>query len=170
SERVPRQLAQEPVVLVQVVPVVGEDHVRLDLALELLEGALDVAAVVGEERVRKPTEAHLDRRAGEQCPGAPLGLASACLVGAADDDPADLEPAVEPLQAQQGTAAADLEVVGVRAEREDAQQLRRPGRPQADHAGRASGDSCWTWFQTAHGGRPLAWSAARLCLYWRVSS
>src|SRR5205085_1498291 len=98
SERVPRQLAQEAVVLVQVVPVVGEDHVRLDLALELLEGAFDVAAVVGEERVGKAAEAHLDRRVGEQRPGAPLGLPGAPVVGAADDDPADLEPAVEPLQ------------------------------------------------------------------------
>ena len=37
AQRVPGQLADEPVVLVEVVPRVGEDEVRIDVALERLE-------------------------------------------------------------------------------------------------------------------------------------
>ena len=46
SERVPRELAHEPMILVEIVPVVREDDVRLDVALQALEEPLDVLTAI----------------------------------------------------------------------------------------------------------------------------
>ena len=48
AERVPGELAREPVILMEIQPRVSEDEIRFD-RLELLEACLHRGAVVGEE-------------------------------------------------------------------------------------------------------------------------
>ena len=76
AERVPRQLADEAVILVQVVPRVREDQIRLDRALQLLEALLDLAADVREEAVaerrgRSPSLARRRRETPRRSPEPP---------------------------------------------------------------------------------------------------
>ena len=168
--RVPGELADEPVVLVEVVAVVREDQIGPDLTLELLEEPLHVLAAIREERVGKAAERDLERIAvaADERPCALLRLPRPPLVLAADDDPVDAKGVVRALEPHQRPAAADLEVVRVGAESEDLEWLVRLGPAEPDHG---SPKWCtWSPFQTAHGGRPLSISASRLCLSLSVSS
>ena len=56
TERVPGQLARQAVILMEVAALVGEDHVRRDLGLQILEERLDLAAVVRQEAVAKAAQ------------------------------------------------------------------------------------------------------------------
>jgi hypothetical protein len=91
APRVPRELADEPVILMEVVPGVGEDHVRVEPALELLEHVLHLAADVGKEPVAKPVDNDLraSRRSHEGV-GARPRLALPVPLGA-EHDPRDLD-------------------------------------------------------------------------------
>src|SRR5215813_14260723 len=53
TERVQREFRDEPVILVQVAPIVSEDQVRGDRGLQLLEDLLDLRSLVREEAVAK---------------------------------------------------------------------------------------------------------------------
>ena len=75
---VPRQLAYEAVVLVEVVTGVREDQVRFEPSLELFEDVLDLAADVREVSVPKPVDLDVDgARRGEERIGARPRLALA---------------------------------------------------------------------------------------------
>ena len=90
AERVPRQLAREPVVLVEVVARVGEHELRVDAGLQILEELLDLAAAVGQEAVAEAV--HLDpcrRGGGQECVGARARLLAA-LARRREHDPVDL--------------------------------------------------------------------------------
>ena len=106
--------------------------------LSASKNVLDLAAVVGEEAV--PEVADDDARLG-----APSRSASAlasrlggALAVAAEHDPADLGDRALLDQLQDRAAAADLDVVGVGAERE---QARRAGRRAAPSRAAASGEA-----------------------------
>src|SRR5258705_11512780 len=58
AKRIPRQVRDQPVILMKVVSVVGEDHVRRDALLERLELLLDLASLGRKESV--PEALHLD--------------------------------------------------------------------------------------------------------------
>ena len=116
---VPGEVRDEPVVLVPVVPVVGEDEVGRALALERLERLLHRRAGVGQEPV--PELVHDDARARHarqegRCGGARLGGPRRRR---AEDHPRHLD-VPEGGEAEHRAAAADLDVVAVGAEREDA--------------------------------------------------
>ena len=123
AERVPGQLAGKPVVLVEVVAGVGEDELRVDPALQLLEELLDLAARVGEEAVPEPVD--LDARRARRRRGRPAALARASSPRspeAASTTQSTSRPGFERVERQQRSAAADLDVVGVAADREHATQ------------------------------------------------
>src|SRR6266511_1842214 len=116
AEGVPGQLGDQAVVLVRVVAARGQDQVRREAALELLEGLLDRGALPGEEAV--PEGPHLDLAvvaAAEERLRAVHRLLGA-LALAAQDQPADLQRRELRDQPEEGAAAADLDVVGMRAE------------------------------------------------------
>ena len=75
AERVPRQLAREPVILVEVVAGVREHELRVDARLQVLEDLLDLAADVRQEPVPEPV--HLDPRRRRRPRGTPAALARA---------------------------------------------------------------------------------------------
>jgi hypothetical protein len=86
AEGVPRQLTEQGVVLVQVVPAVGEDQVGLE-GLQGLEGLLEVGVTRGEIGIGEVQERDLGaldtlRELG----GARLGLAGA-FAGGGEDRP-----------------------------------------------------------------------------------
>ena len=56
---VPGQLRDEPVVLMSVIVVVGQDEVRREVRLEILEGFLDQLALERQEAIAKPVDRDL---------------------------------------------------------------------------------------------------------------
>ena len=131
AERVPRQLAGEPVVLVQVGSRVREHEIRLD-ALQLLEGLLDRLAVVRHERVPEPVDDDLGAAcAREERLGARSRLGGAVALGA-EHDPRHLEGGVLARQGEQRPTASDLDVVRVAADGQHAAQRR--SRRRSDSA------------------------------------
>ena len=127
AEGVPGQFAEEPVILVQVVPRVRQHEVGVELGLERLEQVLDLAADVRKEPVAEAVDRH--RAVG---PGEERGGARPRLVGPrsrrGEDDPRDADAWVGAHKREDRPAASDLDVVGVRAEHEDLAQRARAGR------------------------------------------
>ena len=90
APRVPRQLASQPVVLVQVVALMSEDQVRRELRLEAVEELLDRAALVRKERIAEiPDDDPRRAEAGREVGSAPPSLLRTLAV-AGQDDPQDL--------------------------------------------------------------------------------
>ena len=114
-ERLPGQLAQESMVLVQIIARVGQDEVRMDAVLERLHAVLDGRALEREVAVAK----RVDRDCWRLDPLQEPGGRPARLVGSdgitAHDHPRDpRDPALgDPVQDR--PAAADLQVVRVGA-------------------------------------------------------
>ncbi len=94
--RVPGQLADEPVILVEILPCMREDQVGLEPALQLLEHVLHLAAYVGKESIAKPVDDNLSVgcRTHEGL-GARPRLALSLALGA-EDDPCDLDLGTRP--------------------------------------------------------------------------
>ena len=89
-------------------------------SLQILEDVLDLVADVGEETVAKPVDDHLRALGcGEECLTARPGLVLTHPLGP-EHDPRDLEVRVRPRECEQRCATPDLDVVGMRAEHEDA--------------------------------------------------
>ena len=89
AEGVPGELARDPVILVQIVTGVGQDDVRHEVGLELLEELLD-ARLMREERVAELRQAHFGVRVAEKCFGRRPGLRPP-FTGSAQHHPADSE-------------------------------------------------------------------------------
>jgi hypothetical protein len=91
SPGVPGELADEPVVLVEVVPGMGEDHVGVEPAFQVLEHVLHLATAVRKEPVAKAVDNHIrvGRSVRERLSARPC-LALPLAVGA-EDHPRDLE-------------------------------------------------------------------------------
>src|SRR5689334_6922087 len=85
-ERVPRELRNHSMVLVQIVLVVREDQIRLDLPLQNLQVVLDTIGLGRKVRVPKRLDRDLERLdPGQERRGALLRLACPLFVGAEDD-------------------------------------------------------------------------------------
>src|SRR4029079_14859206 len=166
-EGVPRQLADEAVVLVQVVARVREHEVRSNARLELLERVLHIGSRVREVSVAE-TE-HVDRALG-RVPEEQL-RAPACLVRPlatrGEDDPLHGEAWVRPDEREDGAAAADLEVVRVGADREHATDGLTAREAEGEH--HPTGDSAGSRPTRSHGARPESKSPSSHCLSLIVS-
>ena len=119
AERVPRQLADESMILVEIGALVGEDEIRGDASLQRLEQVLDSRAVI-----RKETVAELDVddhcRGGEVRGGtSALARASSPRTSLASARPSRPRASGRARQPEDRPAAADLDVVAVSAEREN---------------------------------------------------
>ena len=112
-ERVPGELADQAVVLVEVVPGVREDELGVDARLEILEDILHLGGRV--RQVSVPERVDLDRSIPgirQHLRGARAGLVTS-LAGRSEDDPVDRDVGLRVTEREDGAAAADLEVVGV---------------------------------------------------------
>jgi hypothetical protein len=134
TEGVPRQLGDQPVILVGVVAAGDDDEVGSDLPFEVLEHLLDRGPHPGEEPVPEALkhdgrllDVLWERRGGAHCLPLPDTRGG-------QHHPGDAQREWSRGQVQQGPAAADLDVVGVRP---DDENLERP----ALVAGAAGGGS-----------------------------
>ena len=174
APRVPGELAGQPVVLVQVGALMGEDHVGRELGLQALEERLDGVAAVRKEPVAETAEDD-PRRPKPAVKSAALRRASSprspSPLSTTHDD---LGLGIGLRQPQDRAAAADLDVVGVGADREHAQMPSIEARSDAVRAsGRDRAGSTATppplRSQRAHGACPLSSSPSRCCFSFSVS-
>ena len=135
AERVPGQLADEPVVLVEVVPRVREDEVRATRgAFSSSKTSFTSPPTYGRNPSRKSwTHDLASRRRRRGTRPRSARASSRALAGRAEHDPVDLELGLRASQREQRPAAADLDVVGVGAERRRTLRSgpRRPPRARA---------------------------------------
>jgi hypothetical protein len=121
------------VVLVQIVPGVGEDHVGLEPALQVLEHVLDLSADVREEPIAKAVHDDLGAvRPADEGGGARPRLAFPYALRT-EHDPGHLDVRTPSDQAQQARAATDLDVVCVRTKGEDLAYARPAGERKVEH-------------------------------------
>ena len=122
AEGVPGELVDDAMVLVEIVPVMSKNEIRLHRLQRLHEGFQGLALV----REVAATEVLDDHVAPPVAPqeriGAGLGLGAAHPLGG-QHHPVDLDLGMLLNQAQHGRATADLDVVGMRAEEQHAPQL-----------------------------------------------
>src|SRR3954467_2612725 len=86
TKRVPGQLANEQVILMKIVPKMGEDKIGRESFLEALENLFDRRANVREEAVpERLDDDSFVARAIEEGPGAALGFASAVRIRAKNE-------------------------------------------------------------------------------------
>ena len=129
---VPGQLADESMILMEIMPIVREDDVRVDESLQVLEDVLDLATEVREEAVSKSMDDHVRPacRLQKDVPALPrLRLAHALRT---QHDPRHLELRLCTCQRQQRGPTADLDVVRMRSDQEDPTELVREQR-QSQH-------------------------------------
>ena len=139
-----------------------ENQVGVDPALEQLEALLECRARERKEAVAKV--GHLDLQVGDsthQPGGAGAGLARAAGV-AAEHDPMNVHAPSLGYEAKERSAAADLDVVSVRAEAEHREGTTRPdAERERQHVG---------YFRPfSHGGPPRAYNSSSCCLSLKVS-
>src|SRR5262245_25435786 len=120
AKRVPGELGDEAVVLVQVAPEVREDQPRPHGLFERLEALLGRRALMRQEAVAMGEDPHaLLARPPEEAARRIEPLAPPPLVGA-EHEPVHLERRVQLEEAQERPAAADLDVVAMRPDAEHA--------------------------------------------------
>src|SRR5712692_230477 len=149
---VPRQVGDQPVVLVEITAVVGEDQVGGELPLDRLEVVLDGGAHPGQVAVPVVADGHrrlLHAFQEGRRRGARLRRP---LPRGGEDDPSDLDVGALGGKAQHGPAAADLDVVRVRAEEEDPARLLPVEDGEFAHQRRSS--CTWFFFHTSQGTWP----------------
>ena len=123
SKGIPGQIREQAVVLVAILPVVGEDQIRFDLFLQLLKNFFDGRALEREKTVPEILNEYL------RCAGPLQQGADACLCLAAswrrttEDHPVNLQTWKLANQFQYGAAATNFDIIGMRAKAEDAVQL-----------------------------------------------
>ena len=127
------QLADGPVILVRIAGGRGEHEIRAQRPRLGLDDLLDLAPDGGQPPVGQVMQLHLEVRAGCERPGRRLGLLLA-LTGPRQQDVPDTQPRVALSEAEQGPARCDLNVIGMRADREDRQRrVRRRVKAQRQH-------------------------------------
>src|SRR5512137_1407767 len=105
-------------ILVPVVPAMGEDEIGVERISNWLERLLDPAPLGGKETLAEAADA--DRAGaglGEKRFGAGARLAGAPRIGA-EDHPMHLDAGLGPEHPQQRAAAADFNIIAVRSEAE----------------------------------------------------
>src|SRR4029079_7453030 len=130
AKRVPGQIADDSMILVAVVTIVSKDQVRIQVLvlLQLFQRFLDLGPVVGKETVAKSLYDDFlalclfkkELRAGS---GLPLAFRIR-----AENNPADIHIRIAGKQLQNGTAAANLDVIGVRSQAQHLEWCRRVAR------------------------------------------
>jgi hypothetical protein len=116
SERVPGQLGDQAMVLVQVRTTMGKNHVRRYLSLQFLELFFNFAAKVREKPVPEPFYDYaFPLRLFQESLRALLGLFSSSLIGA-EDYPVKDRIFMVFRQLEDRPAAAYFDVVAVRAQ------------------------------------------------------
>src|SRR4029079_15182946 len=111
AERLICELGQEPVVLVPICLVAGEDGVRCSIGTEYVEALFQLRRDV--RKVALPERLHLDaaiRAGAEERLGAQPRLRSSVRLST-EDDPSNLERRIRLEEAENGPSAADLDVV-----------------------------------------------------------
>ena len=166
AQRVPRQLADETVILVKVVSRVSEDQVGLDSRLQLLERVLDLAADVREEAVAKAVDDDLVRSRRLARNASALARASSARAPSARGRPRSPRLRRCGWQREQRRAAADLDVVRVAPSASTRAAARRRVERKAEHQRRGAALDRARYATAA--GRSRA-SASRRCLSLIVS-
>ena len=123
AERVPRELAREAMVLVEVVARVGE-HESGSTRLRSSKASLTVSPTYGMNASRNPWTTTSARAAPARKSSALARASSARVPVRPEHDPRHLEVRSRPSEREERPAAADLDVVGVAADREHASQRR----------------------------------------------
>ena len=117
AERVAAQLADDAMILVQVVAVVGEHDIRSDVRRQRLHVVLHLAPEVREVALAERRDAHVDLGAVfEKGVGRDRGFFDSLVVAAQDHPVAGDGTRLHELE--QRRAATDLDVVGMRADAE----------------------------------------------------
>ena len=118
AKSVPREVRNNPMILVQVVPVVGEYQIRLKLFLQGFEQLLNGLPFIGKASVREiPNHDCGARGRSKEQPGCGKGFPFS-LWGRTENNPIEIKPAILLKHAQNRSAAADLDVVAMRAKAE----------------------------------------------------
>ena len=144
AEGIPGQLPDGPVVLVQVRGVVGEDQVGVRSRFERLEPILDGGADEGEIALAKGVDLDLDAPGpGQQLGGGGARFRLARGSGG-EDHPAHGASRVLREQAQDGSAAADLQVVAMRSQAEQVQRTAWLPQRRGQHQGSTAGSGIGT--------------------------
>src|SRR5437773_839324 len=121
--RIPRQLGHQAMVLVEIVAIRREDDVRRRLDLQPFEELLDTLALIREEPIPEiGDDDFLPLRARQKLLGARDGFLVPPTAGR-QNDPADARLLVLVQEPQDRPATADLDVVAVRAEAQQAQRV-----------------------------------------------
>ena len=119
SERIPGELRNESMILMEIIPKVRKDEIGGKIALQLFKRLLDRWPGIGKEPVTEVL--HLDRRFSRPAKekiGRSLRFPGS-FRGTAEDNPTDLEIAVAIQQRQESTTTSDFDVVRMRAEAQD---------------------------------------------------
>ena len=115
AKSVPRQLAHQTVVLVKIVPAMGEDYIRREDFLELFEAFFDRRTEVGKESISKRFHNNSFVPCAQEGVGAVLGFFGAPRIGA-KHEPVEFNAFRLLKHPQHCATAADLDVVAVRPE------------------------------------------------------
>src|SRR5262249_32726584 len=108
AERIPGQFGNQPMILVRVPTIVGQDEIRGELLLLLFESIFDRTALVWQETISKRMQDDARvRQRRQECRGALLRLVVAIAAGG-EHHPPDLQRRVLPYEAQDRSAAAYL--------------------------------------------------------------
>jgi len=119
AKRIPGQFGDNPMVLVQIVPIVRKDEIGGKVALQVLKVFLNGRTEVGKKTLAEIFDDNLFRLSVLEEPGgAVAGFASPLLIGA-EHNPTKLGVRVRLKQSQDRAAAADFNIVGVGAEAKD---------------------------------------------------
>src|SRR5512132_589415 len=181
AERVPGQLRNRAVVLVQVLPVMREHEVRKYVPLQVLEAFFYRGTLVGKETVGELVNRHAFFASAEE--KAPSSQAR--FLGAqrrrTEHDPVHRQAGVLFQQAKQRSAASDLDVVAMGSQAEHHSQIpgvsaqadrehdARPQQPSPPKPWRSSSATLPRAFQTCHGAVPCSYIWSKVILSLKVS-
>ena len=122
SKRVPSELGNQAMILVGVTIPMRENQIWVHLALHLFEIFFCLAAAVRQKAIAKILENDLLLAAGRKKLRGLCGLLTARPCGT-ENHPVELQIREGVLEMEQGAAAADLNIVGMRSEAKDRQSF-----------------------------------------------
>src|SRR5262249_9278189 len=172
TKRIPREIRNHPMILMPVGPVMRENEIRyFDVGLQFFEILLDGEVIRKKAVAKLPDDDMPSSCTSKKQGGAPLGFWFA-TARRRENDPRDLNCAMTADQLQNQAAAADFDVVRVRAEAHNSQGTRSGAKqvervhPAVEYterhstAGQATAPAhsapTPTPFHTSHGALPRA--------------
>src|SRR5262249_3666991 len=116
AKSVPRQLANQPVILVAVIQVVSEDHIGLQRPAQFVEHVLELFCLSREITITEPEETQLGAGRLRQPPrGGRAGFLCPPALGG-EDRPYEAHLGTFACPTDQGCTTADLDVVAMRTD------------------------------------------------------